>query len=121
MRNSMIKLNVQGHNDMCGGYSYSGRVSFDGKTVKEVLDEIREYAKDKDAHYLGDGFGNPNSKYCDAWCISIDNTIYWNSWISQSWNKYGVYDHSLDNLIVKDIRVNGGWYCFYDFEIITNH
>ncbi len=72
----MIKLNVQGHNDMCGGYSYSGQVSFDGKTVKEVLDEIREYAKDKDAHYLGDGFGNPESKSCDAWRIRIDDIIY---------------------------------------------
>lgn len=61
---------------MCGGYNYSGNVSFEGKTVKEVLDEIREYAKDQDAHYLGDGFGNPNSKWIDCWFIMIDNIVY---------------------------------------------
>jgi len=117
----MIRLNVKGNNDMCGGYSYSGQVSFDGKTVKEVLDEIREYAKDKDAKYLGDDFGNPNSNGCDAWCIKIDDIVYWNGWAPQSWVKYGVYDHSLDNLIVKNVKVHGGWYCFYDFEITTKH
>ena len=115
----MIRLNVAGHDDMCGGYSYSGLVSFDGKTVKEVLDEIREFSKDKDAQYLGDGFGNPSSDSCDAWCIKIDEITYWNGWAEQSWNKYGTYDSSLDNLLVDKVVVHGGWYCFYDFEIYT--
>ena len=115
----MIRLNVVGHDDICGGYSYSGPVSFDGKTVKEVLDEIREFAKDKDAQYLGDGFGNSSSDSCDAWCIKIDEITYWNSWVEQSWNKYGTYDSSLDNLLVDKVVVHGGWYCFYDFEIFT--
>lgn len=115
----MINLNVEGHSDMCGGYSYSGLASFEGKTVKEVLDEIREFAKDKGAHYLGDGFGNPNSNSCDAWCISIDGITYWNNWVEQSWIKYDTYDGSLDNLLVEKISVHGGWYCFYNFDIYT--
>ena len=112
----MIKLNVTGHNEMCGGYAYSGIASFDGKTVKEVLDEIREYAKDKNARYLGDGFGNPKSNNCDCWKIQINGKTYWNCWnntICLPYNK------ALDNLKVKQVRVDGGWYCFYDFDIIT--
>ncbi len=115
----MIKLNVTGHNDMCGGYQYSGNVSFEGTTVKEVLDEIREYAKDKDAHYLGDGFGNPNSKCIDCWSITIDGIIYWSNWAKQSWEKYKTYDHSLDDLVVDKVTADGGWYCFYNFRIST--
>lgn len=115
----MIELNVKGHSEMCAGYSYSGTASFEGKTVKEVLDEIREFAKDKNAHYLGDGFGNPNSNNCDAWRIKIDGITYWNSWIVQKWDKLDVYTNDMDNLEVKEIRVNGGWYCFFNFSIIT--
>lgn len=117
----MIKLNVKGHSEMCSGYSYSGTASFEGKTVKEVLDEIREFAKDKNARYLGDGFGNPKSNNYDAWKIEIDRVIYWNCWIPQNWWNYGTYSKELDNLEVKEVRVNGGWYCFYDFEIITRN
>ena len=47
----MIELYAEGQKAMCGGYEYSGIASFEGKTVEEVLDEIREFAKDKDAHY----------------------------------------------------------------------
>ena len=34
--------NLKGHNEMCGGYAYSGYASFDGVTVKEVLEEISQ-------------------------------------------------------------------------------
>lgn len=115
----MINLNIAGHSGMCGGYEYSGLASFEGRTVKEVLNEIREFAKDKDAHYLGDGFGNPNSNSCDAWCIRIDGITYWNAWAPQSWNTYKTYDGSLDDLLVDKVSVHGGWYCFYDFDIYT--
>ena len=115
----MIELHVEGHSSMCSGYEYSGFASFEGKTVKEVLDEIREFTKDKNAHYLGDGFGNPDSDSCDAWCIRIDGVTYWNSWLKRSWETYGTYDNSLDDLHVDRIEVCGGWYCFYNFEIYT--
>ena len=117
----MIKLNISGHNGMCAGYEYSGLASFDGKTVKEVLNEIKEFAKDKDAHYLGDGFGNPNSKSCNAWCIKVDGITYWDSRAPQSWNTYGIYDRSLDSVLVNKVLVHIGWYCFYDFEIYTKN
>ena len=115
----MIKLDVKGHNDMCGGYAYSGTALFEGKTVKEVLDEIREFSKDAQASYLGDGFGNPNSNGTDAWQIAINGVIYWTSWIVQKWDNVAIYTKDMDNLEVKEIKVNGGWYCFYDFDIIT--
>lgn len=115
----MIELVVKGHDAICGGYAYSGFASFEGKTVKDVLDEIREFSKDKQARYLGDGFGNPNSNGTDAWQIKINGTIYWTSWIVQKWDNIGTYTKDMDTLEVKEIRVDGGWYCFYDFNIIT--
>lgn len=111
----MIKLNVKGHNDICAGYCYSGTASFSGRTVKEILDEIREYSKDKHAKYLGDGFGNPNIEW-GAWSISINGKTYWNCWLNKETHQY---THDLDNLLVDKIEVDGGWYCFYDFYIST--
>ena len=111
----MLELIVSEHNTLGGGLSYDGFVLFDGKTVKEVLDEIRQYSTEHPANYLGDGFGNPSHKH-DAWEIRINGVTYWSAWSGHSCQKY---DHKLDNLIVKKIEVNGGWYCFYDFDIIT--
>lgn len=110
----MIKLDVVGHNEMCGGYGYSGYASFDGKTVKEVLEEIKEFVKDKEAHYLGDGFGNPESKNCDCWRIRIGDKIYLSNWCGDKSN----YHHEYDKRRVQKIRVDGGWYCYYNFDII---
>ena len=81
----MIKLNTTGHNDICGGYAYSGTASFDGETVREVLEEIKEYTKDKEAAYLGEGFGNPYSKGCNCWAISINGKIYLSEWAEPKW------------------------------------
>lgn len=110
----MIKLNnVVGHNDMCGGYSYSGKVSFEGTTVAEVLEEIKEFANNKQAHYIGDGFGNPESKICDAWGIRINDIPYVGDWAGWKNEYRGEYDEEK----VIEVRVSGGWYCFYDFDI----
>lgn len=115
-----MELRVKGHNDMCGGYGYSGHAIFSGQTVKDVLEEIKDYVKDKDAHYLGEGFGNPNSKNCDCWSISIDGDIYLSNWIESKWKTY--YDKNQNtkkDKLVKDVKVDGGWYCYYNFNIIT--
>ena len=109
----MIKVNVTGHNDICGGYSYSGEASFDGKTVKEVLEEIKEFVKDKSAADIGDGFGNPERDFCSCWGITINSIPYVGNWAGWE-NKY---NHEFDNYIVTKVEVNGGWYCFYDFDI----
>ena len=110
----MIKLNVTGHNDMCGGYSYSGNVYYSGTTVKDVLKEIKEYAKDRKAEYIGDGFGNKNCNSIGiCWGITINDVPYVGSWAGWE-NKY---KHEYDDYIVTEVRVNGGWYCFYDFNI----
>lgn len=109
----MIKLNVCGHDDICGGYSYSGTASFDGTTVAEVLDEIREYAQNRSARYLGEGFGNPKSEMCDCWGIRINNIPYLGGWCG--WKNE--YRHEYDEEKVIEVRVSGGWCCFYDFDI----
>ena len=58
--------------------SHSGYAKYDGTTIKEVLDEIREYAKDKKCYYIGDGFGNPNfTGAYGNWSIYINGEVYW--------------------------------------------
>lgn len=111
----MIKLYVEGHNDFCGGYSYSGFASFEGTTVAEVLEEIKEFAKNKQAAYIGDGFGNPQSKMCNAWGIKINDVPYVGDWAGWKNEYRGEYDEEK----VIEVRVSGGWYCFYDFGIIS--
>lgn len=112
----MIELHTEGHGEMCGGYAYSGYATFDGKTVKDVLEEIKEYAKDKSADFIGDGFGNPNHNTLGAcWGIKINGIPYVGSWIG--WKNE--YKHQFDDYEVESVSVHGGWYCFYDFYIKT--
>ena len=108
----MIELHTTGHNEICGGYSYSGYATFSGRTVKEVLEEIKEYAKESGG-YLGEGFGNPKREFGAAWGIRINDKRYLGNWAG--WKNE--YNHEYDNWVVTKIRVNGGWYCFYDFDI----
>ena len=102
-----------------GGVTMDGFALFDGETVKEVLDEIRKYTRHKKVAYLGNAFGNLDNinKTAAAWSISINGKTYWTAW--QHEGSIAKYDHSLDNLAVKEIHVHGGWNCFFDFEIIT--
>lgn len=115
----MIELILKPVPDEHGCVFMDGFALFDGETVKEALDEIREYTMDKDVAYLGDNFGNLANinKHAAEWSISINGTKYWNGWI---YKRPAIkYDHSLDNVAVKQINVHGGWTRFYDFEIIT--
>lgn len=114
----MITLNVSCHNEMCGGYEYSGTASFEGKTVKEVLEEIREYYADHACEAYdeqGRLWGKKGKNVGDAWGITINGIQYLGTWLGWK-NKY---NHQFDDLPVKRIRVNGGWYCSYDFNIET--
>ena len=102
---------------MCGGATYVGHAKYDGETVKEVLDEIREFTKDKRAAYLGDDFGNPIvSKYSaySGWAVYINDDCYWSGWMNVQAKKY---NKSLDKWIVDDVFIDGGWYSYYDFTI----
>lgn len=108
----MIELNVKGHNDMCSGYNYSGTASFSGKTVKEVLEEIKEFAKGR-GQDIGEGFGTLDKSWTRHWGITINDVRYVGAWAG--WKNE--YKHQFDNWIVEKIEVNGGWYCWYDFNI----
>lgn len=109
----MIRLFTKGHNECCGGYAYSGYATFDGKTVREVLEEIREYAKDA-GNDIGEGFGKPNKKLGACWGIRINGIPYVGGWAG--WKNE--YQHQFDDCRVIKVLVEGGWYCFYDFHIV---
>ena len=110
--------NLKGHSEMCGGYAYSGDVSFDGITVKEVLEEIREYYADHACETYdeqGRLWGKKDKNSCGAWGIRINDIPYLGTWIG--WKNE--YNHQFDDLHVKRVHAYGGWYCSYNFDIET--
>lgn len=111
----MLRLNVnEEYTGKQSTYDFSGTALFDGKTVAEVLEEIKEYAKDKGDN-IGEGFGGLDKNSGHAWAIYINDCLYVSGWIGDKPN----YHHQYDNELVKEISVRGGWYCFYDFHIRT--
>lgn len=98
----------------CSSGGYYGFADFEGKTVKDVLEEIKDFAKNKQALYIGEGFGNPKANaFGICWGIRINNIGYVSGWLGAK----NEYHHELDNCIVKKVEISGGWYCFYDFYI----
>ena len=90
----------------CGGGYYSGTASYEGKTVKEVLQEIKQYFQDK---------GNPwtdNSYYF----VSIDGYTV----IGYDYWSRGEYDPKRDDeKIVDHVNVVGGFWADFNFKIWT--
>lgn len=114
----MIKIiNIKGHNEMCGGYSYSGDCVFDGKTVKDVLKEIKEYTNNHPSMSFKkiNGYGNDDDGFGNAWKICIEDKVYLNGWLNNHYDQQ--YNGEYDNNEVESIKINGGWYCAYDFHI----
>lgn len=115
----MIRIdNLKGHNEMCGGYAYGGYASFDGKTVKEVLEEIREfYSTNACETYDEQGrlWGKKGKDFAGAWGIKINDIPYLGTWIG--WENE--YNHQFDDLCVKSVFADGGWFCSYNFYIET--
>ena len=111
----MIELkNLTKRNECCGGLSYHGTAEFQGTTVKEVLEEIKEFSKGV-ADDIGEGFGTPNKHMGAAWGIYVNDVPYlgdWNGWRNK-------YRHEYDDEKVLEVKVDGGWYCFYDFRIVS--
>ena len=110
----MIKLeNLKRVDTLCAGATYVGKASFEGKTVREVLEEIKEYSKDKDGGDLGYGFGNPNEHW--GWEIEINDHILLSNWIGHK----PEFTYKYDDLKVISVEVDGGWYSYYNFHITT--
>lgn len=115
-----------GHNEICGGYSYSYEITFGkyGNTLKDVLKEIKEYSYEHSFAGLGD-FGNPNVDiFGHHWGIYVNGDIYISSWRHErspqdtpSWKHFYKGDESE---IVTSIRGDGGWYCGINIYITTN-
>ena len=92
-----------------------GYATFEGKTVKEVLNEIKEFTNGNFISFdKCESFGN-NYGPCGAWGIYINGVPYigtWNGWKNK-------YNGQYDNCKVEKVKISGGWYCAYDFYIIT--
>ena len=118
-------IEVGGHNEMCGGYSYSYEITFGkyGNTLKDVLKELKEYSYEHSFGHLGD-FGNPNIDIDGRhWGIYVNGDIYISSWGSErspkdspSWKHFYEGDESET---VTSIYGDGGWYCGINIHIDT--
>ena len=111
----MIKIiNLQFCHD-----TYTGNCLFEGKSVKEVLQEIKEYTnntENREFAKIGE-FGNSKEPCGNHWEIIINDKEYITSRGKSWWRKQ--YQGENDNCEVESITINGGWYCAYDFYIKT--
>ena len=53
----MELIQKSGHNEMCGGYSYDYEVKYSGHTLKEVLEEIKEFTNNDKRFVKIDEYG----------------------------------------------------------------
>jgi hypothetical protein len=111
----MKVIEKSGHNEMCGGYSYTYDVEYFGHTLKEVLKEIKEFTNNDERFVKIDEYGYSPNVICGAWAIHINDKIYKSAWIKQSWDKY--FTDEIADQIVKSVKGSGGWYCAIDFYI----
>ena len=120
-------IEIGGHNEMCGGYSYDYEITFGkyGNTLKDVLKEIKEYSYEHSFGCLGD-FGNPEiaieGKY---WGIYVNNKIYISGWAGENKNNakrslWKTFYEGDESEVVASIRGDGGWYCGINIYITTN-
>ena len=109
----MQVIETGGHNEMCGGYSYTYKVLCDTNTAEDVLEEIKEYtSQDRQFKRKGEFGCNDNG---GAWGIYINHKVYISTWLGQEPN----YDPEDLKKEVKYVYGSGGWYCAIDFDIIT--
>ena len=115
----MIKFgDLTSYGDMCCGMSYSGKCTFEGKNVREVLEEIKEYTTNpKNTKFKKiNGFGNSDEECGCAWAIHINGCTYLSTWNGGDWWRKQ-YQGEYDDCEVETVSVNGGWYCAYNFHI----
>ena len=120
-------IEIGGHNEICGGYSYDYEITFGkyGNTLKDILKEIKEYSYEHSFGRLGD-FGNPEiaieGKY---WGIYVNNEIYISGWAGENKNNtkrslWKTFYESDESEVVASIRGDDGWYCGINIYITTN-
>ena len=113
------------HNDLGGAESYSANVNFDGITLGEVLEEIRQFTIDNNYSYFIDRnthktWGKyPNPYFAEhrfPWTLYIRTFPYVTEEYGYHNNKS--VDPSLYSRKVKNIRADGNTYGMgYDFTI----
>ena len=90
----------------CGGGFYLGTANYEGKTVKEVLQEVQQYFQDK---------GNPWTED-SSYYVSVDGYTV----IGYDCDSRGKYNPIRDNdKIVIQINVEGGFWSDFCFKIYT--
>ena len=122
----MKLIQDNGHNDMCGGYSYNYKVVWGkyGTTVKDVLREIKEYTNSHSEFGKLEDYGyQQESKTNYYWGIYINDNIYLSKWSGENdrsknhpYKKFYAGDETEE---VIDVVGDGGWYCAVNFNIIT--
>lgn len=120
-------IEIGGHNEMCGGYSYDYEITFGkyGNTLKDVLKEIKEYTNEHSFGRLGD-FGNPDVDISGRhWGIYVNGDIYISSWVGEGQRAskqktYKSFYKGDESEIVTSICGDGGWYCGINIYITTN-
>lgn len=113
-----MKLITKKYADMGGGENNIGYATFkEGSTVKDVLEEIRKFSQEQHRakpRQIASGFGVNGGT--ENWAIYIDDELYCSSW-GESWRK--TYYGGKEDRIVEKIEVDGGWYSWYNFNIVT--
>ena len=105
-------------------YSHDYKITYTSKTVREVLEEIKEYTNhDKRFGRLRE-FGHPESpRFGNCWVIYINNKIYLSCWVGESPDNLSLYKEMYDEADldkkVSFITGNGGWYCGININIYT--
>lgn len=106
----MKVIKTGGHNEMCGGYSYTYKVVLDFyDTVEDALEEIREWRKEN---------ANPKEPYG----IYVNNKIVESTWVGEKKEGetfYKKWYHGSGTEKVLAVHGDGGWYCGINFNIIT--
>ena len=118
----MKLIQDEGHNEMCGGYSYNYEITWGkyGNTVHDVLKEIKEYTNTHSGFKKIKDFGCPQSN--GNWGIYINRDIYFSTWCGESEDNLTKWKHMYEGDETEEvinITGDGGWYCAVNFRITT--
>lgn len=105
----VIKLN--GHPEMCGGWSNTYRIELEDEiTVNDIVNSIHKYQK-------------KNNKDNLAYGIYVNGKILESTWAGERFEEelpsYKKMYKGNRNEIVARVRGEGGWYCGVSFYIET--
>ena len=121
----MELIQDNGHNEMCGGYSYNYEITWGkyGNTIHDVLKEIKEYTNNHESFKKIKDFGYQKSDGRNGnWGIYINRDIYLSTWLGENEDDLTPWKHIYEGDETEEVinvTGNGGWYCAVNFNITT--